>query len=311
LTALSILACTVAAQAFPDKPITLIVSGPPGGTADVMMRIITEPFAKLLGQPAILDFKPGASGIIATELASRAPADGHTLLFVYTSHVINPWLQSRLPFDSTKQFAPVAMLGEMPLLLAVPTNGHKTVVDLIADARTRPGKLSYAAPTPNSASHLASETLSRMIGGNFLMVPYKGTTPAALDLAAGRVSMMFDTHLGLQPLIQANKIRIIGIASEQPSMAFPELEPIGRLLPGFQFSAWFGVLAPAGTPNHILARLNEAFNVSLTDPVIREKLMTRGFEPRSDSITGWQDFLKRENSRWGEFIRKSHLGTGS
>lgn len=309
LMAIATLLCIETALAFPVKPITLIVSGPPGGTADAMMRLITEPFAKNLGQPVILDFKPGASGIVASEFVSRAPADGHTLLFIYTSHAINPWLQDKLPYDSVRGFAPVAALGEMPLLLAVPASGHTNLAELITEARTHPGKLSYAAPTPNSASHLASEMFSQMTGGKFLMVPYKGTAPAAVDLAAGRVSMMLDTHLGLLPLVQANKVRIIGIASERPSQVFPNLEPIGRQLPGFRFSAWFGVLAPAGTPADVLARLNDAFNRSLNDPAIRERLIARGFEPRPDTAAGWEKFLAQESSRWGEFIRKTRIGS--
>lgn len=308
LTLVSMLLYTHIAMAFPVKPITLVVSGPPGGTADAMMRLITSPFAKLLGQPVILDFKPGASGVIATEFVSRAPADGHTLLFVYTSHAINPSLQNKLPYDSVKDFAPVALLGEMPLLLAVPTGGHKNVAELIAEARSNPGKLSYAAPTPNSASHLASEMLSQMTGGKFLMVPYKGTAPAAVDLAAGRVSMMLDTHLGLLPLAQAKKIRIIGVARERPSPAFPDLEPIGRQLPGFQFSAWFGILAPAGTPSEIVGVINKALNSSLQNPEIREQLIKRGFEPRPESIANWEKFIKDENTRWGDFIRKNKIG---
>lgn len=309
LVLLSMLLCTNVAMAFPTKPISLIVSGPAGGTADAMMRLITEPFAKVLGQPVVLDFKPGASGVIAAEFVSRARPDGHTLLFVYTSHAINPWLQASLPYDSIKGFAPVARLGEMPLLLAVPADGHKDAAELIADARAHPGKLSYAAPTPNSASHLASEMFSQMTGGKLLMVPYKGTAPAAVDLAAGRVSMMFDTHLGLLPLVQANKVKVIGVASQRPSLAFPGLDPIGRQLPGFQFSAWFGVLAPAGTPSEVLTRLNEAFNTSLKDPAIRERLITRGFEPAPDTVGAWQSFLGQESSRWRELIEKTGIGT--
>ncbi len=301
--AVVLLFCTGSAMAFPTKPIILVVSGPPGGTADAMMRIITEPFAKSLEQPVILDFKPGASGIIASEFVSRAPADGHTLLFVYTSHAINPWLQKSLPYDNVKDFAPVALLGGMPLLLAVPADGPNTVSELIADARAHPGKLSYAAPTPNSAAHLASETFSKMTGGKLLMVPYKGTAPAAVDLAAGRVSMMLDTHLGLLPLAQANKVKIIGVASERSSTAFPKIEPIGRQLPGFNFSAWFGILAPAGTPPEVLERLNGAFNRSLNDPIIRDKLISRGFEPQPETTVNWQRFIAQENLRWGELIR--------
>jgi len=301
--------CAGTAVAFPTKPIILVIPGPAGGTADVMMRLITEPFAKTLGQPVILEFKPGASGVIAANIVSKAPADGHRLLFVYTSHAINPWLQRSLPYDSVKDFAPVAQLGEMPLLLAVPATGHKDVTELIADARANPGKLSFAAPTPNSASHLASEMFSQMTGGNLLMVPYTGTAPATVDLAEGRVSMMLDTHLGLAPLVQAKKIRILGVASERSSLAFPELEPIGRQLPGFKSSAWFGVLAPAGTPSHILAKLNIAFNASLKDPAIRDRLIARGFEPRPSTILEWQNFLARENSRWGDLIRKTRTET--
>lgn len=295
------------AASFPHKPITLVISGPAGGTADAMMRIITAPLAKTLGQPIILDFKPGASGIIASEYVSRAPADGYTLLFIYTSHAINPWLNAKLPYDSLRSFAPVASLGEMPLLFAVPANGKKTITEFINEARANPGTLSYAAPTPNSASHLASEIFSQITGGKILMVPYKGTAPAVLDLAAGRVSMMMDTHLGFLSLVQANKIRILGVASERPSAAFPDLEPIGKLLPGFQFSAWFGILAPAGTPSEIVGLINKALNSSLQNPEIRDQLIKRGFDPRPESVANWEKFIKEENTRWGDFIRKNKI----
>ncbi|GLC91809.1 hypothetical protein Tamer19_12170 [Cupriavidus sp. TA19] len=195
----------------------------------------------------------------------------------------------------------------MPLLLAVPENGPKTITELINKARANPGALSYAAPTPNSASHIAGEMFSQITGGKMLMVPYKGTAPAVLDLAAGRVSMMMDTHLGLLPLVQANKVRILGVASERPSDAFPHLEPIGKLLPGFQFSAWFGILAPAGTRAEIVGLLNEALNSSLRDPVIREQLINRGFEPRPESIANWGKFIREENTRWGYFIRNNKI----
>lgn len=295
------------AYAFPVKPITIVVPAPPGGTADTVVRTLVPRLAAALGQPVLVDNRAGASGAIASQAVAGAAPDGHTLLMNYTSHAINPWLMAKLPYDSAKAFAPVAFLGKVPLLLAVPAEGHRNVAELIADARANPGKLSYGSSATGGASHLGGELFSQLTGGRLLMVPYKGGAAAATDLAAGRVTMLLDSQLALQGVQQGGRVRFLGVASEKPSAVFPDLEPIGRLLPGFEATAWFGVMAPAGTPAAVVDRLNHEINRALNDPEVSKQLLSRGFEPQALSPAAWASFISSETNRWGDLIKRANL----
>lgn len=307
LAALILSACCSLSFAFPSRPVTLIVPAPPGGTADTVARIISSKLATALGQPLVVENKAGASGVIASQYVANAAADGYTLLMNYTSHAINPWLMSKLPYDSTRGFTPVAFLRKVPLLLAVPVSGPKTAAELITEARTHPGKLSYGASATGGASHLGGELFSQLTGGDMLMIPYKGGGPAAMDLAAGRTSMLLDSQLALQGLQSTGRIRYLGIASQSPSAVFPDLEPIGRDLPGFEATAWFGVMAPAGTPPAVVEQLNAEINRVLDDPEVRRALLAGGFEPQTMTPAEWGRFLASETDRWGNLIRKANI----
>ena len=295
------------AAAFPTKPITIVVPAPPGGTADTVVRTLLPRLTSALGQPVLVDNKAGASGAIASQAVATAAPDGHTLLMNYTSHAINPWLMARLPYDTAKAFAPVAFFGKVPLLVAVPADGHRSATDLIADARANPGKLSYGSSATGGASHLGGELFSQLTGGRLLMVPYKGGAAAATDLAAGRISMLLDSQLALQGVQQSGRVRFLGVASEKPSAVFPDLEPVGRALPGFEATAWFGVMAPAGTPTAVTERLNAEINRALTDPEVARQLLSRGFEPQAMSPSAWGAFIAQETARWGELIKRANL----
>ena len=307
--ALTLFACCGLASAFPTKPVTIIVPAPPGGTADTVVRTLLPNLTAALGQTVLVDNRAGASGVIASQAVATAPPDGHTLLMNYTSHAINPWLMSRLPYDSAKAFAPVAFLGKVPLLLAVPADGPRSAAELIADARAHPGKLSYGSSATGGASHLGGELFSQLTGGRLLMVPYKGGAAAATDLAAGRISMLLDSQLALQGVQQGGRVRFLGVASEKPSAVFPNLEPVGRALPGFEATAWFGVMAPAGTPAAVVERLNAEINRALTDPEVVRQLLTRGFEPQAMAPAAWGSFIAQETARWGDLIKRANLKT--
>ena len=298
--------CSVAFS-YPTKPVTIVVPAPPGGTADTVVRSISARLTAALGQPVVIENKPGAGGVIASQYVAGAPADGYTLLMNYTSHAINPWLMAKLPYDTASSFVPVAMLGTVPLLLAVPATGEKSAAELIADARKNPGTLSYGTSATGGASHLGGELFSQLTGGKLLMVPYKGGAAAAADLAAGRISMLLDTKLALAPLQQANRIRFLGVASEKRSAVFPELEPVGELLPGFEATAWYGIVAPAGTPAPVVEQLNAEINRALQDPAISKPLIDQGFEPRAVSSAAWGSFMGQETRRWGALIQKANL----
>lgn len=295
------------AWTFPTRPVTIVVPAPPGGTADAVVRTVAPRLATALGQPVLVENKPGASGAIASQAVAGAAPDGHTLLMNYTSHAINPWLMAKLPYDSTKSFTPVGFLGKVPLLLAVPADGHKTVAELLADARANPGKLSYGSSATGGASHLGGELFSQLTGAKMVLVPYKGGAAAATDLAAGRISMLLDSQLALQGLQQSGRIRYLGLASEKPSAAFPDLEPIGRTLPGFEATAWYGLMAPAGTAKDVVDKLNAELNRTLTDPELSKSLLGRGFEPQAMRPDEWARFVASETERWGELIRRANL----
>lgn len=307
LLGLCLVACCGVAAGFPVKPVTIVVPAPPGGTADTVVRTLVPRLAAALGQPVLVENKAGASGAIASQMVAGAPPDGHTLLMNYTSHAINPWLMAKLPYESAKAFVPVAFLGKVPLLLAVPAEGHRSVADLIADARANPGKLSYGSSATGGASHLGGELFSQLTGGKLLMVPYKGGAAAATDLAAGRIAMLLDSQLALQGVQQAGRVRFLGVASEKPSAVFPDLEPVGRALPGFEATAWFGVMAPAGTPAAAVERLNAEINRALAEPEVARQLLSRGFEPQAMTPAAWGGFIASETARWGELIKRANL----
>lgn len=303
-----LLAGALGAAAYPTKAVTIVVPAPAGGTADLVVRTLTAKLGAALGQSIVVDNRAGAGGVIASQYVASATPDGHTILMNYTSHAINPWLMQKVPYDTASAFVPVAFLGKVPLLLAVPAEGPaKTAAELVSLAKAKPGELSYGSAAVGGASHLGGELFSQLTGGKLLHVGYKGGAAAAIDLATGRISMLLDSQLPLLPHVQSGRVRILGVASESPSAVFPQYEPVGRVLPGFESTAWFGLVAPAGTPAPAVARLNAEINRLLADPEIRKQLMDRGFEPQAMSPAEWGAFMASETRRWGELIRKAGL----
>jgi len=307
LAAVALTTASTLAAAFPTRPVTIVVPAPPGGTADTVVRTVVPKLSAALGQPVLVENRAGASGMIASQHVAGAPADGHVVLMNYTSHAINPWLTAKMPYDSARAFAPVGFLGKVPLLLAVPSDGPKSAAELIATAKAKPGTMTYGSSATGGASHLGGELFSQLTGGKLTLVGYMGGAAAATDLAAGRISMLLDSQLALNGLQQAGRIRYLGVASEKPSAAFPELPPIGRELPGFEATAWYGLMAPAGTPAAAIERLNAELNRVLADPDVRRQLLGGGFEPVPMSPTEWAGFIASETARWGELIRKAGL----
>lgn len=295
-------------QVFPTKPVTIVVPAPPGGTADTVMRKLSAKLAAGLAQPVVIQNRPGAGGVIASQFVAQAQPDGYTLLMNYTSHAINPALMEKLPYDTLKAFVPVAFLGKVPLLLAVPASSPvNTAAEWIADARRHPGQRSYGSSAIGGASHLGAELFSQLTAGKLLAVNYKGGAAAAMDLAMGHISMLLDSALVLEPLRQDGRIKVLGVASEQPSAVFPQLEPIGKRLPGFEATAWYGVMAPAGTPPQIVERLHSAINGALSDPELKQQMVESGFEMQTMSANAWRSFLARETERWGGLIQASGI----
>jgi tripartite-type tricarboxylate transporter receptor subunit TctC len=289
---------------YPSKPVTVIVPAPPGGTADISMRIIAQKLGENLGQQIIVDNRPGAGGIIGSQLAVKAPPDGYTLFMNYTSHAVNPSLYKKLPYDSVKDFAPVTLLGRTPLVLVVhPGLPVKTVPEFIAHAKANPGKLNYGSAAIGGASHLGGELLKIKAGVDIVHVPYKGGAAAYTDLISGQVQMVLDSLLPLQPHIKAGKIRSLAVTSLKRTDMAPGLPAISETLPDYEATAWFGILVPPATPKDILARINAEFVKTLKTPAVREKLSQQGFEAVGNSPEEYAAFLRAETVKWAEVVR--------
>lgn len=291
-------------QSFPSKPVTVIVPAPPGGTADISMRIIAHKLTESLGQQVIIDNRPGAGGIIASQLAVKATPDGYTVLMNYTSHAINPSLYKKLPYDSTKDFSPLTLLGVTPLVLVVhPSVPAKTVSEFIAYAKANPGKLNYGSAAIGGASHMGGELLKIKAGLDIVHVPYKGGAAAVADLINGQIQMGLDSLLVMQPHIKAGKVRPLGVTNLKRTEISPSLPAIAETIPNFEANAWFGIMAPASTPREIVARLNTEFIKILRTPETREKLTQQGFEAVGNSSEEYTAFLKKETEKWAEVVR--------
>jgi tripartite-type tricarboxylate transporter receptor subunit TctC len=294
------------ARTYPAKPVTIVVPAPPGGTADLVIRTLSAKLAESLGQSVIVDNRAGGGGVIATQFVGKAAADGYTLLMIYTSHAINPGLYAKLPYDSEKDFVPVTLLGQVPLVLVVPQDlPVTTMAEFVAYAKVNRGKLNFGSAAIGGASHLGGELLNSMAGIDIQHVPYKGGAAAAMDLASGRLTMVLDSFLPLQPYIKAGKIRPLGVASAKRSEMAPELPAIAETVPGFEASAWFGILAPAGMPRELVTRLNTEFVKALRDPELRRRLTQQGFEPGGDTPEAFAVFIRRETDKWARVIRKA------
>ncbi|MDM0011023.1 tripartite tricarboxylate transporter substrate binding protein [Variovorax sp. J22P168] len=302
-------ALSAAQQAFPTKPISLIVPFPPGGPTDAMARTLAAEVRDALGQPVIVDNRAGAGGNIGADLVARAEADGHTLMFGTSGPLaINSSLYRKIGYDPVKSFAPVIQIGYLPNILVVnPSVPAKDVRELIAYAKANPGKLSYASSGNGASSHLAGVLFNGIAGTDFQHIPYKGTGPALNDLLGGQVSMSFTDVLTALPYVKAGKLRALGIATAQRSQALPELATLAEQgVTGYDVSVFFGIVAPAGTPPATVAKLNKAFADALASPKVRQLFASQGLEQAPDSSPQQLGrFIASETAKWKEVVKKS------
>jgi tripartite-type tricarboxylate transporter receptor subunit TctC len=306
---LVMLACgSAAAQAYPQRPVRLVVGLPPGGSTDVMARIVAAKLSERLGQQVVVDNRPGASGTIGIQLVVNSQPDGHTLIMAAGSWGTIMSLY-KLPFDLRKDLAPVAFIGTSPYVLVVqPSLPIKTVTDLIAHARANPGKLTYAGSTPGSLQRLAGELLKRTGGFDMLYVPYKGTGAVMPDLLGGRLDVAFDNVLILTPYIRKGQLRALGVTSTKRSVVFPELPTLAETgVPGFHAVGWFGIFAAAKTPQPIVKRLNSEIVGLMTEPATRDRLLAQGAEPQPGSPEDLRKHLAGEIEKWGKVIREAGI----
>lgn len=314
LTAFAMLACfPVSAQeptqSYPTRPIKLVVGFPPGGSSDATARLLGAALSVKLGQQIVVENRPGANSIIATQYVKGQPADGYTLLSVSSSFAINPALQ-KLNYNIYKDFAPVALLGVIPLWLVTPASiPVKSIADLVSMAKAQPGKLPYASYGPGSAGHLASELLLSRTGINMIHVPYKGSGPALIDLLSGQVTMMMPTVASSINLVREGKLRAIAVSSKKRVSAVPDVPTIAESgVPGFELVAWESIQAPAGTPATIVSRLNTVIREVMATPDFREKLVKLGIEPDSGKTPAEvAAFIRSEADKFEKIIHERNI----
>ncbi|WP_370880634.1 tripartite tricarboxylate transporter substrate binding protein [Variovorax paradoxus] len=296
-----------AQNAYPDKPIRLLVPFAAGGTTSVLARSLADRMSKALGQPFIVDNRPGAGGNIAMEAVARSAPDGYTLLMGPIGLAINPALYPKLNFDPVKDFAPIGLYGGVANILAVNAAlPIHSVKELIAYAKANPGKLSQGSSGNGSSSHLAGEMFKASTGIDILHVPYKGGAPAMNDVLAGQTSMLFDQVPAVLPQVQGGRVRALAVTTAQRSSAAPDIPTMAESgVPGYDVNVWFGILAPAGTPAPVVTRLNTEMNKILQDPEFRASLTKMGVDPMPGTPAEFSAFLDKELQRWAQVVKSS------
>jgi tripartite-type tricarboxylate transporter receptor subunit TctC len=291
---------------YPSKLVRILVGATPGGTTDTMARAVANELAPALGQPVIVENKPGAGGNLAADTVAKAPADGYTLLVSFTSHTINATLYQNLPFDPVADFTPITMIATVPSMLVGNVNlPEQTLAQLITSAKSKPDKLTIALGGIGSSLHLAGEQLKMMSGIKLLNVPYKGTTPAVTDVLAGHVDLMFISMVTGSAQVKAGKLKAFGVTSAKRQTAFPDLPAIGEVVPGFESTAWFGVFAPANLPAPIARKLNAAIASALKSPKLSQQLELEGASPVGNSQEEFAAFVRDDVKRWAPIVKQS------
>ena len=298
----------VGQPAFPTKPIRIVVPFPPGGTTDILARAAAQKMTEAWKEQAVVDNRPGAGGNIGAELVARSPADGYTLLMgTVGTHAINASLYAKMPYDHVKDFAPVILVAAVPNVLVVhPSLPVHSVAELIAYAKANPGKLNFASSGSGTSIHLAGELFKVMAGVQMTHVPYKGSAPAISDLLGGQVQLMFDNLPSALPQIKAGKLRALAVTSAQRASALPDVPTIAESgLPGYEASSWFGLLAPAGTPQDVVAKINGEVARWLASPEAKEKLLSQGANAAGGTPEDFVRHIAAESAKWQQVVRAS------
>ncbi len=299
------------AQAYPNKPIRLIVPWPPGGPAEALARTVTTKMSEVMGQPFIIEAKPGANGTIGTAFVAKAAPDGYTILFSHLGPTaISPSLMKDLPYDPVKDFEPITQVISGPTLLVVRTGlPINNVKELIAHAKANPGKLSYASVGVASTTHLAGEMLNVAAGINTLHVPYKGSTPAITDMLGQRVDFAFFGISGSIQQARAGQLRAIAISTLKRSPNFPDIPAVAETVPGFELNSWYGMMAPAGTSKAIVQRLYQEVAAAVKKPDVIEWMKQNGLDPVASTPEEHAAYIRSETAKWAKAIKDAKVTT--
>lgn len=306
---LSALCVQVHAQEYPRSPIRIVVPFPPGGGTDVLARLLGQKLNESWGQAVVTDNRAGANGTIGAALVAKAPPDGYTLLLVPSGFAVNPSMYPRLPFNAERDFAPITQLAASPLLVVVhPSLPATSIKSLIALAKAQPGRINYASSGNGSPPNLATEQFKLMAGVNMLHVPYKGGGPAVVDLLAGNVQVYFNAILQALPYAKSGKLRPLAVTSPKRFAAVPDMPTIAEAgVPGYGFTNWYGLLAPAGTPKDIVARVNAEVAKILRHPDVKERLAADGAEVVASPPEQFAAFLREEMAKFAKIVRASGM----
>lgn len=298
-----------AADTYPSKPLRIVVPYPTGGFNDTLGRLVAAKLHEAWGQPAIVENKPGAGTQIGSGAVARAPADGYTLLVVQFPFAANPWLYKKLPYDTVKDFTPVILAGRSPMLLVVNAESSlRSVADVLAAARAKPGSLNYGTSGDGSSNHLAMERFAGMTGVTMTSVPYKGSTPLLTDLAGGQVGLAFDAFPHVLPFIQSGKVKPLAIADARRSALMPELPTVSEAgVPGYEVSSWHGFVVPAGTPRPVVDKLNAQLEAILAMEDVRKVFRQQGVVPDGGSPEAFRTFIAGQMDLWKQVVRQAGI----
>lgn len=309
LLALHLVTLARAADSYPTKPVRFLVGPGPNSGTDIVARAISLKLSERLGQSVIVDNRPGAGGTVAVALAAKAAPDGYTLLFVSGSLVVHPALYRNLSYDPVRDLAPITLIGVVPQVLIVnPALPVKTVAEFIALAKQKPGEINYGSGGVGSTGHLAGELLQSMAGIRLTHVPYKGAGPAAVDLIAGQIQMLFTSAVNALQHSRTGRVRMLAVTTARRSVALPEVPTLSEFaLPGYELTTWYGVLAPAGTPRAIVLRLNREISAVMKLPEVQERLASDGVEAATGTPEHFAALLKTELARVGAIVRAARI----
>jgi tripartite-type tricarboxylate transporter receptor subunit TctC len=296
------------AQAYPTRPVRIIVGFAAGGPNDILARLIGQWLSERLGQPFVTENRTGAATNIATEAVVRAPPDGYTILLASTTNAINATLYDKLTFNFIRDIVPVASIGRTPFIMVVhPSVPAKTVPEFIAYAKANPGKLSMASAGVGNSGHVIGELFKMMTGVDMIHVPYRGAAPAMTDLLGGQVQVFFTPMISSIEYIKAGRLRSLAVTTATRSDALPDIPTVGDFLPGFEASAWGGVGAPKNTPADIIGKLNKEINAGLSDPALRRRLAEEGGTVFAGSPADFGKFIADETEKWGKVLRAANI----
>nr|WP_238534438.1 tripartite tricarboxylate transporter substrate binding protein [Advenella kashmirensis] len=297
------------AQSFPEKPVRLIVPYAPGGSADIAARLISDDWAKALGQPVVIENKAGAGGNIGVDLVSKAKPDGYTIGLQTVSLAINPALYQRMPYDTLADLDPIGMVATSQHVLVVNNQlSAKTVTDLIRDAKAAPGTLQYGSAGTGSTFHMAAELFKSVSQTNITHVPYRGGGPALLDTIGGHVQLSFPVLSAALPQVQGGKLRPLGVTGPKRSALMPDVPTIAEAgLPDYSFETWFMVFAPAGTPKPVIEKLNATLNATLNKPELKQRMTKEAFDPAPSTTTQARELLTSDMKKWASLIKASGI----